>query len=29
MNLKISDFGMAKNFKPDELEANTNRIVGT
>ncbi|KAA3486222.1 G-type lectin S-receptor-like protein serine/threonine-protein kinase CES101 [Gossypium australe] len=29
MNPKISDFGMAKFFKKDELEANTNRIVGT
>ena len=29
MNPKISDFGMAKVFKKDELEANTNRIVGT
>jgi len=29
MNPKISNFGMAKIFKLDELEANTNRIVGT
>ncbi|MBA0603326.1 hypothetical protein Gorai_003476, partial [Gossypium raimondii] len=29
MNPKISDFGMAKFFKKDELEAKTNRIVGT
>ncbi|TYG38534.1 hypothetical protein ES288_D13G231600v1 [Gossypium darwinii] len=29
MNPKISDFGMAKFFKKDELEANTGRIVGT
>ncbi|XWS72598.1 hypothetical protein CRYUN_Cryun02cG0053700 [Craigia yunnanensis] len=29
MNPKISDFGMAKFFKKDELEANTSRIVGT
>ena len=29
MNLKISDFGMARIFKQNELEANTNRIVGT
>ncbi|KAJ4718137.1 putative Receptor protein kinase [Melia azedarach] len=29
MNPKISDFGMAKTFSMDELEANTNRIVGT
>ncbi|KAL4598197.1 hypothetical protein ACB092_11G042900 [Castanea dentata] len=29
MNPKISDFGMAKFFKQYELEANTNRIVGT
>ncbi|KAK4594723.1 hypothetical protein RGQ29_018433 [Quercus rubra] len=29
MNPKISDFGMARTFKPDELEANTNVIVGT
>ncbi|XP_050280384.1 G-type lectin S-receptor-like serine/threonine-protein kinase At1g11330 [Quercus robur] len=29
MNPKISDFGMARIFKPDELEANTNVIVGT
>jgi serine/threonine protein kinase len=26
---KISDFGMARIFKINELEANTNRIVGT
>ncbi|KAJ6950608.1 hypothetical protein NC651_004324 [Populus alba x Populus x berolinensis] len=26
---KISDFGMARIFKTNELEANTNRIVGT
>ncbi|GMI84364.1 hypothetical protein HRI_002105600 [Hibiscus trionum] len=29
MNPKISDFGMAKFFKKEELEANTGRIVGT
>ena len=29
MNPKISDFGMARIFKRNELEANTNRIVGT
>ena len=28
MNSKIFDFGMAKIFKLNELEANTNRIVG-
>ncbi|KAM1122792.1 hypothetical protein ACFX13_004369 [Malus domestica] len=29
MNPKISDFGMARIFKHNELEANTNRVVGT
>ncbi|KAI9125186.1 hypothetical protein K1719_003802 [Acacia pycnantha] len=29
MNPKISDFGMARIFKRNELIANTNRIVGT
>ncbi|XP_044496560.1 G-type lectin S-receptor-like serine/threonine-protein kinase At1g67520 [Mangifera indica] len=29
MNPKISDFGLARAFGVDELEANTNRIVGT
>lgn len=29
MNPKISDFGMARLFRKDELEANTSRIVGT
>ncbi|XP_075644731.1 G-type lectin S-receptor-like serine/threonine-protein kinase At1g11330 [Castanea sativa] len=29
MNPKISDFGTARIFKSDELEANTNVIVGT
>ncbi|CAL5341849.1 unnamed protein product [Camellia sinensis] len=29
MNPKISDFGMARSFKGDETEANTNRVVGT
>ena len=29
MNPRISDFGMAKIFKLDELEVNTSRIVGT
>ncbi|KAI5320765.1 hypothetical protein L3X38_040473 [Prunus dulcis] len=28
MNAKISDFGMAKLFRKDELEANTSRIFG-
>ena len=27
MNPKIVDFGMARIFKPNELEENTNRIV--
>ena len=29
MNPKISDFRMARIFGVDELEANTNRVVGT
>lgn len=29
MNPKISDFGMARFLRKDELEANTGRIVGT
>ncbi|KAJ8753121.1 hypothetical protein K2173_017674 [Erythroxylum novogranatense] len=29
MNPKISDFGIARLFRKDELEANTGRIVGT
>lgn len=29
MNPKISDFGMAKIFGKDQIEANTNRVVGT
>ncbi|XP_002448589.2 G-type lectin S-receptor-like serine/threonine-protein kinase At4g27290 isoform X2 [Sorghum bicolor] len=29
MNPKISDFGMARIFSGNELEANTNRLVGT
>ncbi|XP_076958347.1 cysteine-rich receptor-like protein kinase 15 [Bidens hawaiensis] len=29
MNAKIADFGMAKLFKPEETQGNTNRIVGT
>ncbi|KAF3455593.1 hypothetical protein FNV43_RR00227 [Rhamnella rubrinervis] len=29
MNPKISDFGMAKMFGEDQIQANTNRIVGT
>ena len=29
MNPKISDFGMARIFKPNEMEANTIRVVGT
>lgn len=29
MNPKISDFGLAKLFGTDQIEANTNRIVGT
>ncbi|XP_059661592.1 G-type lectin S-receptor-like serine/threonine-protein kinase At4g27290 isoform X2 [Cornus florida] len=29
MNPKISDFGMARCFGSDEMEANTNRVVGT
>ncbi|XP_062087420.1 G-type lectin S-receptor-like serine/threonine-protein kinase At1g11410 isoform X2 [Humulus lupulus] len=29
LNPKISDFGMAKIFGGDEIEANTNRVVGT
>ncbi|KAI7755754.1 hypothetical protein M8C21_019547, partial [Ambrosia artemisiifolia] len=29
MNPKISDFGMARSFGGDQIEANTNRVVGT
>ena len=29
MNPKIADFGMARMFVSDEIEVNTNRIVGT
>ncbi|XP_077254017.1 G-type lectin S-receptor-like serine/threonine-protein kinase At4g27290 isoform X2 [Tasmannia lanceolata] len=29
MNPKISDFGMARIFGGDQMEANTNRVVGT
>ncbi|CAK8563545.1 unnamed protein product [Lathyrus sativus] len=29
MNPKIADFGLARMFEKNELEANTNRIVGT
>lgn len=29
LNPKISDFGMAKIFGGDQIEANTNRVVGT
>ena len=29
MNPKISDFGMAKMFGEGQIQANTNRVVGT
>lgn len=29
MNPKIADFGMARFFGGDQIEANTNRVVGT
>jgi hypothetical protein len=29
MNPKISDFGMARIVGVDQIEANTNRVVGT
>ena len=29
MNPKISDFGMARLFVPDQTQGNTSRIVGT
>lgn len=29
MNPKISDFGIAKNFKVDQVEESTERIAGT
>ena len=28
-NPKISDFGMARTFGADQIEGNTNRVVGT
>lgn len=29
MNPKISDFGLARSFGGNEIEANTSRVVGT
>lgn len=29
MNAKITDFGMARLFSPDETQGNTSRVVGT
>jgi hypothetical protein len=29
MNPKISDFGMARLFGVDQIEADTNKVVGT
>ena len=29
MNPKISEFGMARTFGGDQIEGNTNRVVGT
>jgi len=29
MNPKIADFGMARNFRMDQTEDNTGRVVGT
>lgn len=29
MNPKISDFGMARSFRGNQIEANTERLVGT
>ena len=29
MNPKISDFGTARNFSSNQIEANTIRVVGT
>jgi serine/threonine protein kinase len=29
MNPKISDFGLAKSFKGDQIDSETNRIIGT
>lgn len=29
MNPKISDFGMARSFGGNQIEGNTNRVVGT
>jgi len=29
MKSKISDFGMARTFSPDQDEANTNKVMGT